>query len=61
MDASEELQALWTAVYGEPPFIRAETGVLVRVLVDALPPAPPYEPEAEPSGDVAEGRRLRAA
>ena len=61
MDASEELQALWTAVYGEPPFIRAEPHVLAKVLVDALPPAPPYEPEAKPLDDTAASRRLRAA
>ena len=61
MDAVEELQALWTAVYGEPPFIRAEPRVLAEVLVGALPLAPAYEPEARPSNDRAASRRLRAA
>ena len=46
MDAADELQALWTTLFGEPPFIRAEAQVLTRLLVSALPPAPPYEPAA---------------
>ena len=42
MDAEQELEALWSAVFGEPPFIRAEADMLTQVMVDALPLAPPY-------------------
>ena len=49
MDASKELQALWTVVFGEPPFIRADADVMAQVLVASLPPAPPYEPEGTPT------------
>ena len=49
MDASKELQALWTVVFGEPPFIRAEADVMAQVLVASLPPAPPYEPDGSPA------------
>ena len=42
MDAEQELEALWGAIFGEPPFIRAEPEVLAQVMVDALPQAPPY-------------------
>ena len=42
MDAEQELEALWSAVFGEPPFIRAEPEMLAEVLVRALPQAPPY-------------------
>ena len=46
MDAVTELQTLWTRLFGEPPFIRAEAKLLIRVLVSALPLAPPYKPTA---------------
>lgn len=42
----EERQAwieLWEAVFGEPPPIEAESGLTARILVDCLPPLPPYE------------------
>ena len=48
MDAAHELECLWTDVFGEPPFIKAEAKVLAHVLVTALPPAPPYELDACP-------------
>lgn len=34
---------LWTAVFGEPPPIEAESDLTARILVDHLAPAPPYE------------------
>ena len=49
MNADDELQGLWTAVFGEPPFIRAEAAVMAEVLVGALPSAPPYELETSAS------------
>ncbi|MHB8283790.1 MAG: hypothetical protein ACYDD1_03860 [Caulobacteraceae bacterium] len=39
----EEIAALWRAVFGEPPPIRASVAVLTRHLVDNLPEAPPYQ------------------
>ncbi len=50
MDVEDEWQSLWTAVFGEPPFIKAEAPVIARVLVGFLPAAPPYEPEPPPHG-----------
>ncbi|MET3668059.1 hypothetical protein [Caulobacter sp. 1776] len=42
----EERQAwseLWEALFGEPPSIEADAALTARILVDCLPPAPPYE------------------
>ena len=65
MDATYELQALWNAVFGEPPFVRADAKLMAEVLVGALPPAPPYEPTAaNPSAAVrreAEGPAFTSA
>ena len=53
MDATDELQALWIEVFGEPPFVRADVELMAKVLVAALPPAPPYRPTmATPSAQV---------
>ncbi len=46
MNAADELQGLWITLFGEPPFIRAEARVMAKVLVSALPAAPPYKPGA---------------
>jgi hypothetical protein len=43
MDATREIEDLWTTLFGEPPFIRAEPSILTEVLVASLPAAPPYE------------------
>ena len=59
MEAVDELQALWITLFGEPPFIRAEAQLLTRVLVSALPRAPPYEPAAAPSSAI-EGSQASA-
>ena len=45
-DAELELEGLWAEVFGEPPSISAPRSLLARVLVEALPPAPPYAPVA---------------
>ena len=42
----QELESLWADVFGEPPSIRAEPGLMLQVLVATLPPAPPYAPHA---------------
>jgi hypothetical protein len=44
--SSEERQAwidLWAAVFGEPPPIESESELTARILVEHLPPLPPYE------------------
>jgi hypothetical protein len=40
--AKQELEALWRAVFGEPPSIEADPSMLSEILVRHLPPAPPY-------------------
>jgi hypothetical protein len=47
-DAAHELERLWIDVFGEPPFIKADAKVLAKVLVTALPAAPPYKLDARP-------------
>jgi hypothetical protein len=36
-DAAQEIIALWTRVHGEPPPIRSDVPLMVKVLVEALP------------------------
>ena len=56
MGATEELEALWSDVFGEPPPIRARPEELSRALVAHLPPAPAYMPQsAAPEPESAEG------
>lgn len=42
-DERQAWSVLWEAVFGEPPPIRAESEMTGQVLVEHLPPAPPYE------------------
>ncbi|WP_297512628.1 hypothetical protein [uncultured Caulobacter sp.] len=35
--------ALWIAVFGEPPPVEPEREPTARILVQHLPPSPPYE------------------
>ena len=35
---------LWREVFGEPPPLADDPALLTRVLVENLPPAPPYQP-----------------
>jgi hypothetical protein len=42
-EAEDELAALWIQVFGEPPPLVGAPRLLTRVLVQSLPPAPPYE------------------
>jgi len=37
-----EIEALWAALFGEPPAIAADPQLLMDVLMRCLPPAPPY-------------------
>ncbi|MBV9509568.1 MAG: hypothetical protein JO303_04725 [Caulobacteraceae bacterium] len=43
-----EIEALWTEVFGEPPLIRCEPKLLSEILVRSLSPPPPYgDPPAQ--------------
>jgi hypothetical protein len=42
--AAQELAELWREVFGQPPPLRDEPELLSRILVQNLPPAPPYRP-----------------
>ncbi|HEY1752110.1 MAG TPA: hypothetical protein VGG29_12680 [Caulobacteraceae bacterium] len=41
-NAKLELEALWAAVFHEPPAIDADADLLARMIVRCLPPSPPY-------------------
>jgi hypothetical protein len=41
--ADDELEALWRAVFGEPPPISADPGLLAELIVRFLPRAPAYD------------------
>jgi hypothetical protein len=43
-DAKEELQALWTAVFGQPPAVDADPELLAYLIVRCSPPPPVYGP-----------------
>lgn len=53
MDASDEWSCLWRELFGEPPPIRSDVGLLAEILIAVLPPAPPYSPGVDPPGDGA--------
>jgi hypothetical protein len=38
----EAIEDLWIEVFGEPPSIRCEPGLLAEVLIRSLSPPPPY-------------------
>lgn len=40
----ESLSDLWRAIFGEPPPLADDTELLGRILIESLPPAPPYQP-----------------
>ncbi|HEY2709508.1 MAG TPA: hypothetical protein VGI95_15775 [Caulobacteraceae bacterium] len=42
MDAKEELEALWTAVFGQPPVVDAEPDLLAQLIVQCSAPPPLY-------------------
>jgi hypothetical protein len=53
-DAKLELEALWWALFQEPPVIDADPRMLAAVITHCLPAPPPYEfgrqpPEETPS------------
>jgi hypothetical protein len=38
----KEIEALWAQVFGDEPDASADTSLLAGVLIQHLPPAPPY-------------------
>jgi hypothetical protein len=40
--AKEELQALWTAVFKQPPVVEADPSLLAALIVRCSAPPPPY-------------------
>ncbi len=38
----EEVEALWRAVFGQPPSIAAPAEMLLQILIECLPPTPPF-------------------
>jgi len=38
----QEIEGLWAELFGQPPSIRCEPGLLADVLVRSLSPPPPY-------------------
>jgi hypothetical protein len=38
----DEIERLWAEVFGQPPSIRCQPGLLAEVLVRSLTPPPPY-------------------
>jgi hypothetical protein len=52
--AEKELSALWRHVFGQPPPVVGAPNLLSRILVQNLPPAPPYRlgaPAADEEGE----------
>jgi len=44
LSAKRELEALWTAVFHEPPAIDAEPALMIEMIIRCSPPPPVYEP-----------------
>jgi hypothetical protein len=42
-DAKSLWTRLWREIYGEPPPLADDPQLLSRILVESLPPLPPYE------------------
>ncbi len=47
-EAAAELAELWREVFGQPPPVTGAPSLLSRILVENLPPAPPYQPSPKP-------------
>jgi hypothetical protein len=52
--AKEEMEALWTAVFHEPPPVDAEPDLLAALILRCSPPPPIYGPE-----DIAASQALK--
>jgi hypothetical protein len=47
---------LWREIYGEPPPLADDPQLLSRILVESLPPLPPYELGKTPPRDTTDPR-----
>ena len=54
LTAKQELEALWSAVFHEPPVIDAEPTLLAEMIVRCCGPLPPYGPAPLPAVQVSE-------
>ena len=43
LDAKAEMEELWTAVFGQPPAIDADPGLLAELILRCSEPPPVYE------------------
>lgn len=55
--ADDELADLWRQVFGQPPPVVGAPSLLSKVLVQNLPPAPPYTPTSAPAPPAARKRK----
>ena len=49
LTAKQELEALWSAVFHEPPVIDAEPTLLAEMIVRCCGPLPPYSAAPPPA------------
>jgi len=47
---------LWREIYGEPPPLADDPQLLSRILMESLPPLPPYELGKSPAASAARPR-----
>lgn len=47
---TQALAHLWRRLFGEPPPLASDPELMIRILVESLPPAPPYELGQPPRG-----------
>jgi hypothetical protein len=47
-DAKSEMEALWTALFGEPPAVDAEPALLAQLIIRCSGPPPPSGVDALP-------------
>jgi len=52
---ADEIVGLWTAVFGEPPTLRTDAPLMIKVLVEAM--APLHEFGADPNAPLLPGGR----
>ena len=54
--SNQQIDLLWTTVFGQPPPIVAAPALLLAVLVEYLPLAPPYGASLAAAGDPVSDR-----
>jgi hypothetical protein len=65
LDAKTEMEALWAAVFGQPPAIDADPSLLAQLILRCSGPPPVYDtfvamrpptaPESEPESEIVDG------